>query len=285
MVTPNNGRSITVPRLVEDFEMAKLKGDEEIRRWASQHLNIEIGVGLQSDAWAGAEYWEPNADPTLTLDTLMERCEMVVVGIDGGGLDDLLGLAVLGREKETRTWLHWGHAWAHESVFNRRKDVAARLRDFEADGDLTVVQRVGDDVQEIADIVERLESAGLLPEGVAIGVDQAGISEIVDELSRRGIEPERIGGVPQGWKLNNAIKTTERKLAGGSLKHGGSRLMAFAVGNAKAEARGNAVTITKQTAGSAKIDPLMALFDAVVAMGLNPEAAPSVYETRGLLFV
>jgi phage terminase large subunit-like protein len=115
-------------------------------------------------------------------------------------------------------------------------DIAATLRDFEADGDLTVVRRVGDDVQEAADIVERLEDTRLLSEKIAVGVDQAGISEIVDEPSQRGIVPERIGGVPRGWKLNNAIKTTERKLAGGALKHGGSRLMAWTVGNAKAEA-------------------------------------------------
>jgi phage terminase large subunit-like protein len=283
MVMPNLGRSLRLESLIQDFETEKLKGEGAIRVWASQHLNIEIGISLQSDRWAGTEYWEDAAQEALTLEAIMERCEIVVVGIDGGGLDDLLGIAVLGREKHTRRWLHWGHAWAHQSVLERRKDIAAKLRDFEQDGDLTIVERIGDDVMAVADIVEQLETMGLLPDKIAIGVDQVGISEIVDELAVRGIAPERVGGVPQGWKLTNAIKTTERKLAGHALVHCGSPLMAWTVGNAKVEARGNAVIITKQTAGSAKIDPLMALFNAVVAMGQNPEPQSSIYEKQDLL--
>jgi phage terminase large subunit-like protein len=71
--------------------------------------------------------------------------------------------------------------------------------------------------------------------------------------------------------MTGAIKTAERKLAEGGMKHGGQRMMAWCVGNAKVEPRGNAIVITKQASGTAKIDPLLATFNAVTLMSLNPE--------------
>ena len=81
---------------------------------------------------------------------------MVTIGIDGGGLDDLLGLAVLGRCKVTRDWLLWTHAWCQEDVLELRKDIAERLTDFERAGDLTLCSDATQDVQDVADIVERI---------------------------------------------------------------------------------------------------------------------------------
>jgi phage terminase large subunit-like protein len=276
MVTPNRGKSITVERLIPDYEQADASGEGELRRWASQHLNVEIGLALQSDRWPGADFWQQQARG-VTLSDILARCDVVDIGIDGGGLDDLLGFAVVGRDAETREWMAWHRAWAHPSVLERRKSEASRFRDFAKDGDLTLVKQVGDDVADVAAICAEIEEAGVLDK---IGLDPAGVGSILDALVQAGVPQDKIIGVSQGWRLGGAIKTTERKLAEGGMWHDGSPLMAWCVGNAKVEPRGNSILITKQASGSAKIDPLMALFNAVSLMALNPAAAErSFWET------
>jgi phage terminase large subunit-like protein len=284
MVTPNLGRSVTIAVLEKEFEEAKQSGEAEIRRWASQHLNIEIGLALRSDRWSGADYWESRADASMTLESLLARCEVVTIGIDGGGMDDLLAVAILGREKITRKWLLWTKSWAHLSVLERRKSEASRLRDFERDGDLVIINEVGEDVEDIADICSQVLESGLLPLENAVGVDPVGIGQIIDELVKRGLTEKQIVGVPQGFKMSGHVKTAERALAGGEMLHAGQPIMAWAVSNARVEPKGNAFVITKQASGTAKIDPLMATFDAVALMEKNPGAG-SVYEERGLTFV
>jgi phage terminase large subunit-like protein len=281
MVTPNDGRSVTVARLVEEFDVAQSTGEEELRAWASQHLNVEIGLALHSDRWAGADYWEAQGRTAFTLDELLERCEVVDVGIDGGGLDDLLGLVVLGRDSTTQEWVNWSHAWAHPKVLELRKSEAPRFQDFARDGDLTLVEHIGDDVDEVASIVAHVEASGKLDK---VGVDQAGIGAILDALKLAGVPEEKVVGITQGWKMTGAIKTAERKLAEGGLIHGGQRMMNWCCGNAKVEPRGNAIIITKQAAGTAKIDPLLAMFNAVSLMSLNPEAQGS-FVTGGLIVI
>lgn len=278
-VNPNMGRSVDEGFLARELLKAERATDKAKAEalLASQHFNVEIGLALQSDAWAGAEQWQTSIDTTLTLETLLERSEVVVIGIDGGGLDDLLGLAVLGREKETKRWLLWCKAWAHHIALERRQEIAPRLQDFAKAGDLSLVDTLGDDIDEVADIAAQVAASGKLAEKGAVGLDQVGVGQIVDALSERGIaniegEGLRIVGVQQGWKLSGAIKTAERKLADGTMVHAGQALMAWCVGNAKVVPAGNAILITKQAAGKAKIDPLVAAFNAIALMSMNPVA-------------
>lgn len=275
MVTPNNGRSISVERLIPDFEAAQAAGDAEFRRWASQHLNVEVGLALKDDGWAGVEYWGAQAMPGLTLSAILSRCEVATIGIDGGGLDDLLGLAVVGRERHTGRWLTWSRAWAHPIVLKRRQTIAAQLMDFAAAGEVRIVERVGQDIEELVSICREVADAGLLPEQHGIGIDPGNSHAVVDALSAAGFPAQQMAAVSQGWRLGGAIKLAERKLAEGALFHAGQAVMGWAATNAKVEPKGNAMLITKQASGSAKIDPLMAMFDAVELMARAPAAAAS----------
>jgi phage terminase large subunit-like protein len=272
LINPNMGRSVDEQFLENQLLKAERDGSQAMALLASQHFNVEVGVAFQTDGWAGAEYWEAAADKTLTLDELIDRCDVAVVGGDGGGLDDLLGIGVIGRCKKTRDWLAWFHAWAQDDVFERRKEIVPRLQDFIKEGTLTRCESATQGIVEFTDICERLRDAGLLPEKAAIGLDPQGVSAMVDELAERDIGGDQVVGISQGYKLSGAIWGTELKLKNGTFKHAGQDLMTWVVGNAKVEQRGNAVLITKQAAGKAKIDPLMAGFNAVMLMSRNPEA-------------
>ena len=119
--------------------------------------------------------------------------------------------------------------------------------------------------------MSEVKSRGLL---AAVAVDPAGLGELVDAMDSIGVtlENKKLVGIGQGFRMMNAIKTAERRLANGTLRHSGSGLMAWCVANIKLEATATAIRATKQHAGDAKIDPAMAMFDACDLLSMNPQA-------------
>jgi phage terminase large subunit-like protein len=234
----------------------------------AKHANVEIGLALRNDRWAGADYWEDSEIP-LSLDALIGRSEVITIGIDGGGLDDLLGLYVLGRDADTKHKLGWGYAWAAEKALLRREQIAPLLRDFAEAGEMTIVPEVGKDIEELAALVLKVYQSGKLDQ---VGCDPAGIGQILEAIASAGVPEDMMVGVSQGWKLGSAITTAERWLAEGSMAPAAQGLMRWAVSNARVEQRSNSILVTKQSSGRGKIDPLMALFDSAALMSQNPEA-------------
>lgn len=271
ITNPNLGRSVSAEWIEEELVKEVAKDSETRNTFLAKHLNVEIGMNLRSNRWAGADFWADKADATIDLESILERSEVVVVGIDGGGLDDLFGLTVLGRERGSRDWLSWSHAWCHKGVLERRKSIASKLNDFKRDGLLTIVDDELKDISEIVEIISDIKARGLL---ASVAVDPAGLGEMIEALAEIDVTQEagNLVGAPQGYAMMNAIKTAERKLANGTLKHAPSALMDWCVSNLKIEPTATAIRATKQNAGDAKIDPVMALFDAVTVMSRNPEA-------------
>jgi len=273
LVNPNLHRSVDEAYLRDELAKAERTDDTtQLQLIASQHFNVEVGSALPDDAWRAADYWADRSDYALTLENLIERSEVATIGIDGGGLDDMLGLAVIGREKQTRRWLIWNHAYAHPKILDRYKELSQTLLEFEAEGSLTFCQ-VPDDIKALGEVVAQIRDAGLLPEKNAIGFDPNNVGTIIEELVARRITDPMLRRLMQGTALSPAIWGIERKLSDDTLSHGGLALMRWVVGNAKVEVRGNGNIITKQAAGRAKIDPLIATFCAAILMSWNPVTA------------
>nr|WP_279087967.1 terminase large subunit [Comamonas thiooxydans] len=284
ITNPNLGRSVSKEWLTDEMQKRSPEQDGGFQRFLAKHLNIQIGLNLRANRWTGADFWEKRGDKRINLDFIRAECEVVTVGIDGGGLDDLLGFAIDGRFRDSQNCALWNKAWVHPIAIERRKSEEAKYLDFAKDGDLVVVERPGQDLEELAALCKQIFDWGLL---ARIGLDPERTHKVVFQaLIDAGIPEDLIIGISQGWKLTGAMAVAERGLLDGSLVHAAQPLMAWSVGNAKVVPSGNATLITKQASGTAKIDPLMASLNAVTLMATNPEAkGPSVYETRGMRFL
>ncbi len=300
VTNPSLGRAVSAEWLAAELRKTQSgDADEDLQVFLAKHLNVEIGLRLRRDRWRGADYWEAAGDRSLTLESLLARCEVAVIGIDGGGLDDLYGLCVAGRERDTASWLYWFRAWAWPDVLERRKDIAGLLKDFEAQGSLTICREaeLGDDadvdflpqdIAEIVAIVAQVKESGLLPERGAIGLDPQGVADLIDAMAAADIADDQMAPIGQGFRLMSAIVGLARKLKFNQVVHDGSPMMAWCVSNTKEEKGRQSVMITKNASASAKIDPFMAGLNATKLLELNPVAGGSkrsVYEDRDLVIV
>ena len=270
---PNYGTSVDPVQLEDDFDQSRDGEESDFRDFLAKRLNVEIGINLRANRWAGAEYWLQQSKE-FTLDKLIEQSDVITCGIDGGGLDDLLGFAVLGRHNKSRKWWLWNHAWCNKTAVDRRKENAPKYADYEKEKSLTIVERIGDDIDQLAAIAKKCFDSGKLDK---IGLDPLGLGGLLDGLLDAGIPEDKLIAVAQGFKLMGYILTTERKLAEGNLYHAGQGLMTWCVGNARAVVKGNGMMISKQESGVGKIDPLIATFNAVALMSMNPEQAEKEY--------
>lgn len=277
LVNPNLGRSVDEEFLATQLTKAEAEGSSAMALLASQHFNVQIGMSLRLDGWAGAVVWERGVEAGLDLDEILRRSEVVTVGVDGGGLDDLLGVAVIGRERGTKRWLAWAHALISDIGIERRKANAVHYDRFEQEGTLTkFCYRLPEsdialpaNIAFVVDVVDKVQRSGLLAQ---VGVDAAGIGSIVDALGELGVTQDAasLDAVRQGIQLMGAIKTIEIKLADYSFRHDGSELMRWCVGNLRVMPTRTAMLVARDEAGYGKVDPFMALANAAHLMSLNP---------------
>ena len=279
LVNPNLGASIDLERLKSDYITALEDGEQNVQDFLAKHLNVEIGLALRDNRWLGAARWEEN-ERTFGLQYILDNSEVITIGIDGGGLDDFLGLGVIGRTADG-LWLQWAKAWVSQDLLEHRKNIAEVVSDFNQSGELKLIENIGDDTAEMAQIVKQIYQSGLLSQ---IGIDPYGIGGVLDALAAVGIPESKIIGIRQGLALKNAIVTLERKLGENRVQVSNSALMRWCVSNAVVEMTATGFMI-KKSASKAKIDPLVATFNAVELMSRNPAAKGNIDNYLGSMVI
>ncbi len=108
MVNPNLGYSVDEAFLYREYRKAREAGEESIPGLHVKNTPMwKLVLPCALTAGRGRISGKSRAR-CISLDDILLRADVVTVGIDGGGLDDLLGMYVIGRDRETREWLGWG---------------------------------------------------------------------------------------------------------------------------------------------------------------------------------
>jgi phage terminase large subunit-like protein len=268
---PSLGYTVTLDRLREMHESAK-SDPATLRDFRSQNLNIAPDESAGIGRWMPVAEWDACADAGLDLDAVIDQAERLVIGTDAGGLDDLSAISVLGKT-EGGALLLWSRQWISRRGYEKRKSTND-YDAFVAAGELTIFEGGGEDIQAMAEVARAVDASGKLR---LVGIDSYAAPELAAALA--GLSAE-VQAVPQGWKLTPAISWLERRIADRELRHCGSKLLRWNVGNAVVTRQGNASSITKATAvGGGKIDGLAATLNAAAAMIVVPEPVRSVYDT------
>lgn len=306
ITNPNMGVTVDEEKLTQKIAKAGIGGEDSLQSIISKHLNVQIGLDLGADAWPAAALWlgraykRPKglADLMMNdgqaisdgyvrpagLSDLMDNAEVITAGVDGGGLDDLLALTFTARLKnsEGKRYRSWSFCWVNRSVLELRKEIAPRLQDFADAGCLRIIDVPGDDVKELAAVMKDVFGSELL---AGVGIDPARIASLRKALLDAGIpvdDDKFFIKVRQGWSLCSAMWWVERALFEGNYEHSDQPVVDWAVGNAKVVLRGNAMLVTKEISGKAKIDPLMSTFNAAELMSYNPASRTGGYSLEAL---
>jgi len=289
---PSLGAFLDADRMHADGEFERAKGREAYGAWLNQFCNVPPGSFRGDNGWIGMKWWDECYEPEIGepggegLRALCERCDLVVCGIDGGGMKDLLGFVVLGRETGTERWLAWAHAWAHYEARERSQILAVKLDGFAKRGDLTYVDSRGEvvegekresiDIKELTYLVAYLNETELLPSRQSVGVDDvAGVDYFArltdDRVSEWVAKPKQLVSIAQGGRLRTAIEGLPRIMARGDFGHCGSEVFRWCCECATIEPVGaNSVRASKRDLSEdAKIDLFIALMMATNVMTVH----------------
>lgn len=274
-VNPNLGVTVDKDYLLTEFNKYREFGGDAFLSWASKHLNLQIKPEFKQNGWAGAEFWE-QAETEITLQDIAEKSEAVVMAIDGGGLDDLIGICIAGRLKGENNWLMWHSATCTNSALHKNGTFEIYQK-FIKQNELNAFETIEGCFDYISSLVDFFIQKKKL---VWVGFDPNGAIVIANHLKQTtDIIDSQIMGIFQGNLLSSAIKSIEHMLALGMIQVNRTDLMRWQIKNIRMSGR----YFFEKTEKAAKIDSAVAMAIAGTMINANPKSM-NEEEDVGLYF-
>ena len=259
---PNLGLTVDKNYLITEFNKYKQIGGDAFLSFCAKHLNLQIKEEFTENGWAGAEFWQQN-EIAESLDDILKKSECTVITIDGGGLDDLIGICVAVREKETNNWFLWHSATCTQAALTKN-NTDEIYSDFIKKEEMHAFNSIALCFEFIALLVKKIDDTGTL---YAVGFDPNGAMPIVQHIQEKtNIPNSQLVGIWQGQRLASGIRTLEQLLALGSVKICRTSLMRWQISNIKMTSR----YFFEKKSHAQKIDSAVATAMAAVFITTNP---------------
>jgi phage terminase large subunit-like protein len=267
MANPSMGSTLTEEWLLSEYHQAKADPDSSrLRDFLSQHLNIPAAETMGIDRWIPPALWDSLTDRTINLEWILQNTDWIYCGIDAGLKDDATALVVMGVRDDKH--FVWSRQWLHRDAYDLRR-TQAEYDEYIEDGELRIVDHVGEDLADLFELVVKIQKSGKL---ASVGVDQHKLTGLITDLESQGVD---CVSIPQGWQLTRFIIHTDRLIHEGKLNHWGGKMLRFNMQNAQLSERGRGLALVKPNEiqrGVLKIDGAVCL---VMAIATTQEAPPS----------
>jgi phage terminase large subunit-like protein len=270
---PSMGHTMSAEDFAADFDKAKAKGGAELANF----LRLRLGIVMRAEGkFIDLAAWDACALPPRPGPD--DACWM---GLDLASSDDLAALAILsgnttdGFDVECRFWL------PGDLIADLERKHGQPYRMWAERGLITLTPGNVIDEDYIEDEVVKI---ALGRDVSKLLVDRWGARRLGTAfLNKHGLPVEFLG---QGYaSLSEPTKALHSWIVGGRLRHGGHPILRWHAMNAveRRDPAGN-VKLDKERSRE-KIDGMAALVNAAAGVIVAPPPEPSVYETRGLLYI
>lgn len=232
-----------------------------------KHMNQWIS---EANAFYDLKVWDECADPTLKLENFKGKTARM--GLDLASHIDITSIGYIFKEKDI--YYLFDESFLPEDTIKKKNNPF--YENCIEDGSLIQTKGAAINYEFIQ---ERIGKSAKLFRVQECLYDSWNATETAQRMSK---DVEMVKVAMNTANLSEPMKKLDALMRSGKIKHNGSKLLRWCLGNVVGKEDHNGNVFPRKSHEKMKIDPIVALLLALAGWLAKPEEEGSVYETRGI---